>query len=37
MYEIIGPDGEVHYRRPEGDPLIEEAKQTKGYSVRLMK
>lgn len=32
--EIIGPDGKVHYRRPEGDPLLDEARQTQGYSVR---
>lgn len=36
MYEIIGPDGEVHYRRPEGDPMLEEAKTIKGYSIRKM-
>jgi hypothetical protein len=32
--EIVGPSGEVHYRRPLGDPMIEEAICTPGYSVR---
>lgn len=31
--EIIGVDGKVHYRRPEGDPLIAEA-EGKGLTVR---
>jgi len=31
--EIIGVDGNVHYRRPEGDPLIKEALQ-KGLTVK---
>ena len=31
--EIIGVDGKVHYRRPEGDPLIDEALKT-GLTVR---
>jgi hypothetical protein len=31
--EIIGVDGKVHYRRPEGDPLIAEA-LAKGLTVR---
>jgi len=35
IYEIIGPDGTVHYTRPEGHPMIDEAKTVKGYSVRL--
>lgn len=34
--EIIGPSGRVHYRRPVDDPLVEEAKKTPGYSVRLV-
>ena len=33
--EIIGPDGTVHYRRPEGHPMIEEALSRPGYSVRF--
>lgn len=43
--EIVGPPtynpdgsenpGTVHYRRLEGDPAIEEARRTPGYSVRL--
>lgn len=32
--EVVGPDGEVHYRRPEGDPLLTEARARPGYSVR---
>lgn len=46
MVEIVGPPtfnsdgsqnpGTVHYRRPEGDPMIDEARRTPGYSVRLM-
>lgn len=35
IYEIIGPDNKVHYRRPEGHPDIAEAVATEGYSVRL--
>ena len=31
--EIIGTDGKVHYRRPEGDPLIQEA-LSRGLTVR---
>ncbi len=34
--EIIGPSGRIHYRRPPGDPLVEEARNTPGYSVRLV-
>lgn len=34
--EIIGPSGKVHYRRPDGDPMIDEARQTPGYSVRFV-
>lgn len=30
---IIGPSGAVHYTRPEGDKLVEEARQTQGYRV----
>lgn len=30
---IIGPSGAVHYTRPEGDKLVEEARQTSGYRV----
>jgi hypothetical protein len=36
LAEIIGPDGRVHYRRPEGDPLITQAYNTPGYSVRFV-
>jgi len=35
IYEIIGPDNKVHYRRPEGHPDISIAKLTPGYLVRL--
>jgi hypothetical protein len=35
IVEIVGTDGKVHYRRPEGDPMIDEAKRTPGYSVRF--
>jgi len=31
--EIIGVDGKVHYRRPEGHPLIQEA-LSRGLTVR---
>lgn len=34
--EIIGPDGRVHYRRPYGDPMVDEALKTPGYSVRIV-
>lgn len=34
LFEILGTDGKVHYRRPAGHPMIEEAKRTPGYSVR---
>jgi hypothetical protein len=34
LVEIIGTDGDVHYRRPFGDPMIEQALRTPGYSVR---
>ncbi len=34
--EIFGTDGKIHYRRPLGDPLIAEAEQTPGYSVRIV-
>lgn len=34
--EIVGPNGRVHYRRPPDDPMVEEAKRTPGYSVRLV-
>lgn len=34
--EIIGPSGRVHYRRPPDDPLVDEARRTPGYSVRLV-
>lgn len=34
--EIVGPSGRVHYRRPHDDPMVEEAKRTPGYSVRLV-
>lgn len=36
MIEIIGHDGKVHYRRPEGHPLIQEAIE-RGYTVRPVK
>ena len=32
--EIVGPNGTVHYRRPEGHPDIDEALRTRGYHVR---
>ena len=44
LIEIVGPStflngverpGTVHYRRMEGDPLIDEAIKTPGYSVRV--
>lgn len=35
MVEIVDPSGNVSYRRPPGDPLIEEARRTHGYSVRM--
>lgn len=34
--EIFGPDGRVHYRRPPDDPMIEDARNTPGYSVRFV-
>ena len=34
--EIVGPDGRVHYRRPADDAMIDEARQTAGYSVRFV-
>ena len=34
IYEIVAPDGVVHYRRPEGHPDLDEARKTKGYTVR---
>jgi hypothetical protein len=34
--EIIGPSGRVHYRRPVDDPLVEQARNTAGYSVRIV-
>lgn len=34
--EIIGPSGRVHYRRPTDDPMVAEARQTPGYSVRIV-
>jgi hypothetical protein len=34
--EIIGPSGRVHYRRPPDDPAVDEARQTLGYSVRIV-
>lgn len=33
--EIIGPDGDVHYRRPHDHKDIREALSTIGYSVRV--
>jgi len=32
--EVVGADGEVHYRRPEGDPLLQEARRTPGVTLR---
>lgn len=37
MIEVIGPEGKVHYRRPDGDPIEQEALRTPGYSVRHVK
>lgn len=34
--EILGPSGRVHYRRPPDDPMVEEARKTPGYSVRIV-
>ena len=34
--EIIGPSGRIHYRRPPGDALVDEALRTPGYTVRLV-
>lgn len=34
--EIIGPNGRIHYRRPPNDPLCDEARNTPGYSVRVV-
>jgi hypothetical protein len=34
--EIVGPDGRVHYRRPPDHPMLDEARATPGYSVRLV-
>lgn len=34
--EIVGPSGRVHYRRPPDDPLVEQARHTPGYTVRLV-
>lgn len=34
--EILGPSGRVHYRRAPDDPLVEEARNTPGYSVRVV-
>lgn len=34
--EIIGPSGRAHYRRPVDDALVEEARRTPGYSVRIV-
>lgn len=33
--EILGPTGNVHYRRPHTDKLIREALGTLSYSVRV--
>ena len=32
--EIIGPSGVVHYRRPHTHPMLIEALNTQGYSLR---
>lgn len=34
--EIVGPSGRVHCRRPPDDPLVEQARSTPGYTVRLV-
>lgn len=34
--EIIGPEGQIHYRRPVNDPMVEEARKIQGYSVRIV-
>lgn len=34
--EIVGPTGRVHYRRSPDDPLVDEARRTPGYSIRLV-
>jgi hypothetical protein len=31
--EIYGPSGRIHYRRPPGDALVDEALRTPGYAV----
>ena len=36
IYEIVGPDGKVHYRRPLDHPDIYQAWRTPGYTVRPM-
>lgn len=33
-WEVIGPDGTVHYRRPDGDPLLLEGVKRPGYWLR---
>jgi len=35
--EIVGPSGRIHYRRPTDDPLVAEAQDTPGYTVRIVK
>lgn len=35
IYELIGHDGTVHYRRPKNHPMIQEALDV-GYTVRLV-
>lgn len=35
IYELIGHDGQVHYRRPKGHPMIQEALDV-GYTIRLV-
>lgn len=36
LAEIVGPSGRVHYRRPADDPLVLEAYDAPGYSVRYV-
>jgi protein gp37 len=34
VIDIMGPDNVVHYRRPPGDPMLEDVKSAKGYWTR---
>lgn len=33
LMSVIGPDNAVHYRRPAGDQLLDEARRRPGYMV----